>query len=101
MNFIWREAPKKDGSDINSWVRFSGVAIFFFFNSRTRYDIRHTLVYTKWSSTVWRMAGWSVLETAETPLSECAIARCQSRYHAPFLTDALPFVSWVKTDTLA
>ena len=73
----------------------------FFSSSRSRYEIRHTILYTKQSSTVWRMEGWSVLEAAKTPLSTCAIAGCQSRYHAPLLTDTLPFVSCVKTDTLA
>ena len=98
IKLIWRGRPKPNGSDIKSWVRFSGKTKIFVF------DICVPGVYVR----VWRSAYYSGHENGRMVVAgsrpnvviESAVARCQLRYHAPFFTDSLPLFHAKQTSTL-
>ena len=84
IKFIRREAPKSEGSDIKSKVRFDSQAKRFSFlyayqvctPSMYEYEVRHTILNKK-------IAGWLLLEAAQTSLSNLPLltASCDIMLH--------------------
>ena len=87
---VCRGAPKKNPSDIKSRVRFSGMANFFLLIHGPGIKIRHTILFTK--VVFHRLEDGRMVVAGGRPNAavDCAVARCQFRYHAPFFTDTLP-----------
>ena len=88
---------------INGSIRFSSISPFSYKSCipGTRYEIRHTIMHIK---IVFRRLkdGRMVVAGGHPNVAvECAVARSQLRYLAPFFTDSLPLFHAKQTNTLA